>query len=593
MNPIVSAPLPVLGAAWVPRAALRTLAAAVALLVVLGLWHAALPAFGPLDYRFDEEPPETGALPLSVPSAGKLIHLHTTVRVRAVHPWVFSIVPDDCLEHLSVNGRPAAFTGPICYAHGGGRVSLSGLLHAGVNSVDLDISDNGGKGGLELGVSLADPALLVFFAASLLVLFSYAVSLVRLSSRPRVGYGALLVAAVGLGVRLPFVTAPGYSFDVRLFAGWAKSALELGVGPSYLSQVGDLMLPNYPPFSMEVLAVVGRAYRWLVDPAFDAALPSCVGFMKLPAIGADVLTAVLLFFIVRRLHGGRLGAALTAGLSYACNPAVLYESAVWGQVDAFFCLLALASLATAATRRWTLAGALAALAVLMKLQAFVILPTLALVCLMHRGAMKRLVLGAVSAIAVTLVPVWSVAALGAIKDVYLHSAGFFPVLSMHAYNLWVALFGLKEQDRPDGQMLFGLLSYRGVGLALFGAIALGLPLLLIGKLKAALTQPERAAVLFLLPAATAYAFFLFNTEMHERYLFPMMALGLPLVFVSRAGRYAYIGASALFLLNLLGVLPWADADRALFRELPNLPAAIGACHVFAFGAVVHSLRRAA
>jgi hypothetical protein len=573
--------------------AIRTLLAFSALVVVLGLWHGALPVFGPVIYQYDNAAPKTAALPLSVPTVGKKLRLHTTVQVARVHPTLFTVVPDDCLERLVVNGSEVPVYGSICYDRGGARISLLGRLHPGVNTVDMEVVDNGGRGGLEMGVSIADPLFQILVALGLLLLFAGAASVVQRSASPRVGYAALFVMASTLAVRLPLVLAPGYPADVGLFTGWAKSAVELGTGASYLQQVGKVSLPNYPPFSMEMLAVTARAYRWLIDPVLDAKMPDFAAFLKVPAIVADAITAVLLFFLVRRLRGGRLASALAAGLAYALHPAVVYDSAIWGQVDSLFCVLALAALAAAVAKRFALAGALAAVALLTKLQAFVILPTLGLLLLLERRALVRAILGGAAAAAAILVPMASLPVLRAIKGVYLHSAGFYPVVSMYAFNLWVALFGVKEQGRSDQTMLFGLASYRNVGLALFLAFALGMPLFWWRKLRSALEEPERASIVFLVPALTASAFFLFNTEMHERYLFPMMALGLPLLVISRAGRFTYIASSVLFLLNLLGSFPWSNVDRMMFRDLPNLPAAIGACHVFAFAATVRIVHRRA
>ena len=54
---------------------------------------------------------------------------------------------------------------------------------------------------------------------------------------------------------------------------------------------------------------------------------------------------------------------------------------------------------------------------------------------------------------------------------------------------------------------------------------------------------------------------------------------------------AYLAASLLLFINLLGALPWGDLDRAMFRELPNVPAVIGTCNVVLFMAVLTALGR--
>ncbi len=93
-------------------------------------------------------------------------------------------------------------------------------------------------------------------------------------------------------------------------------------------------------------------------------------------------------------------------------------------------------------------------------------------------------------------------------------------------------------------------------------------------------------------ALTAYSFFIFNTEMHERYLFPLMALSLPLIFVSRRGAILYLLGSVLFWLNLLGVMPLGTVDRALFSTFPNFSSFIGAAHIGMFLVILDASRPA-
>ncbi len=53
--------------------------------------------------------------------------------------------------------------------------------------------------------------------------------------------------------------------------------------------------------------------------------------VKLPAVFADLAVGVLLYALVRRFAGMRWG--LGAAALYLFNPATIYISASWGQVD--------------------------------------------------------------------------------------------------------------------------------------------------------------------------------------------------------------------------------------------------------------------
>jgi hypothetical protein len=558
----------------------RTFFALCAVAAVVCAWHFALPRWKPVAFQVDGGPQRVAPLPLILPRDGTEIVVHGTLAVPLVHPVLFTIQPDDCLTSLTINGVPVPVDQRICW-NTGSTVWLTGRLHRGDNALDFRIRNDSGPGGLRMGVSVKDP----LFVCTLLLLFAvtaaYVLSMGGCLGRRAPAGAMILIIAATFAARVPWVFSAGYG-DLGLITDWGKSAVQLGAATSYARQLTATMLPNYPPLSLLLFEGMGRAYRCLLSPEYDTGLIDCAVFMKLGAIAADALTAALLMIVVRKLNG-RLILGMAAGLVYAFHPAVIYDSAVWGQVDAVYACLAVASLVGLLYDMWAVTGACLALALLAKMQAVVILPAVATMCLLDRRAWWRLPLGMAVVAAIVVLPFLTPSGIQGMREVYLHSTGFYPVLSKNGYNAWVALFGLDQTARSDSSLLLGFIRYRTLGLALFAVCACGLPVACACRFRRALRDPAQAAVIFAVPALTAYAFFLANTEMHERYLFPLMPLGLPLAFISARGAWSYAAASALFFLNLLGVLPWTGLDRALYRELPNLPACIGVCHVFVFG----------
>ena len=85
-------------------------------------------------------------------------------------------------------------------------------------------------------------------------------------------------------------------------------------------------------------------------------------------------------------------------------------------------------------------------------------------------------------------------------------------------------------------------------------------------------------------AVITYTFFYFNAEMHERYLFPYMALALPLIVTGRRGILLYLVSSLLFTLNLTSIVAFGEWDRWLVQEEwgAALPVAIGGAHCIIF-----------
>ena len=386
-----------------------------------------------------------------------------------------------------------------------------------------------------------------------------------------------IILCLGFLLRFSVIQNPGWGFDVGEFKGWAWNITEMGVGEAYRDQGRANMLPNYPPLSMLMLGGIGHIYRFFVASAFDGAPLLYHILIKLPAILFDLLTAALLFFLLRRIHTERAG--LIGAAVYAFHPAVLYDSAVWGQTDGIFTCFMVAAIALAVGKRWILFGVFAALAMLTKFQAVVILPLVGLLMvLQHRRAALHIFLGALFAtilVALPFLPDY----LSDIWRVYTHSIGYYPGLSYGAYNTWLAFFDGSSHSSTD--IAFSMFSYRDTGIMLFGAAVAALAYLFAPGIRRAVQQKKHQELLLLFPALTAYAFFLFNTEMHERYLFPLMAFGIGLLFFSRLGAWLYSLSSLLFFLNLLGVLHWTDLDRALF-EIPHLPRAIGIAHTVLF-----------
>jgi hypothetical protein len=559
--------------------------AVLAMALALIAWRATVPTFGPATYSYEDGTAHRADLPIDIASSGQRLAVRFTVHVSTVHPTLFAVRPDDCLEALTVNGRPMSLR-ELCFPDDG-TISLAGVLQRGDNDVEMRILDHGGRGGVGVAVSIRDPlflGIMAFVGLLLTALVGY--TLFALGAR-RLVVPAVATIVVGLAVRLPLLTQTGYGYDTGLIAHWGKSAVVLGAGPSYLHQIDDTMLPNYPPFSIAAFAATGRAYRALLSPTYDVGMQECLAFHKLPAVFADVVTALLLLGIVARINAHRY-APWVAGIGYAIQPAVAYESAVWGQVDALFSLAVVGALAAALSRRWLLMGALFTAAVLTKFQAIVALPTMVALCVVERRVVARALVGAAATALLVPVILRSWPALVAVRDVYTHSSSYFPVLSMNAYDVWMALYGPGARDHTDADVVLGPLTYRHVGLGIFAAIAIAAAVLGARRLRRATALPARAWTLFAVPAVTVYAFYLFNTEMHERYVFLLMPLGIPMIFAG-PGLRPYLAASALFFLNLLGVLPWTSVDRAAFKEFPSLPSVIGVCNVLVFLAMFRTL----
>ncbi len=389
-----------------------------------------------------------------------------------------------------------------------------------------------------------------------------------------------LIVVFAFALRIGFAPMQGLDFDIGTNQGWAKSAVELGLARSYREQVGGTMLPNYPPFSMMIFSATGHIYKLLVSPEYDTGLPAYRLMIKLPAILADLALCMLLGWIVAKLRGRNAG-WLAAGI-VALHPAIVYESAVWGQTDSIFTLFLVASIAALAWERTALAAALFTLAFLTKAQTAALLPLFGVWYLIRPQRMLWGLAGSAIVLFVVLLPFALGGAIPDIWHVYTGSVGYYPVISSAAYNFWWSLLADSSWSRHDTELLFGLITFRAAGYLLFTLATGSALVMLVNRMRQPLMHRQALPILFLLGALCSFAFFLLLTEMHERYLFPFVALALPVAFMGRKEAWIYTLVSALFFMNLLGYLPIGFIDRGFYGAFSALDVFFASMQVFLF-----------
>jgi dolichyl-phosphate-mannose-protein mannosyltransferase len=343
--------------------------------------------------------------------------------------------------------------------------------------------------------------------------------------RPRQLLAPILLGAVlllAIAIRVPAVAVTGHTGDVHVVANWAERMA--AVGPLQYYQPNGSIYPA-------LLYVY-----WPLGAMFDGdALNVAIKALSIPF---DIAVGLLLFFIVRPRAGDV--AAVGAAALYLLNPGVILAGPVWGQIDAAGTLVFVATLVAAAARRYVLAGALGMIAGLIKPQfGMVLLPVLLLAILAwreRRGWWPAIgvVAGSVAAYVVIAGPLLlsPIQHLQNIAEV----TGIRPDASVLAPNLWALLVGY---DVPDtGYTLLG------GALLLAGLAAAQLPL--FGK------RDLRA--LLVVGAFIVFAFYFLPTRVHERYLFPAMAVLAPLAAVSGRVLIAYVALALSFAESILYAL---------------------------------------
>lgn len=345
---------------------------------------------------------------------------------------------------------------------------------------------------------------------------------------------------VGLVVRAALLPSPGLAGDLDEFASWVHALATGSITHAY-----DLDL-TFPPVMVYVWSLLGA-----VEPAFrtvtDASDPWIRTLMKLPPTLADLGLAAGVAYALR----ARPNLAVVGALGIWLHPAVIDVSALFGQYESIYILLALVGYLLVVSGRARLGAVFLALAVMTKPQALPLLVPFGAWFLARLGLGGTLRLAAIGA--ATIVVIWLpfVAAggvAGYFRSLQLHQDELFAVLSLRAWNPWWLFqqFAGAGEFLSDRTRILGPLTFRDLG---FLAAAAGEFVVFI-----AVYRSPRPRTLALGVAAAALVAFTLLTTMHERYAYAAVVF-LALLIVERRFLLLWLGFGIVFTLNLLAAVP--------------------------------------
>jgi dolichyl-phosphate-mannose--protein O-mannosyl transferase/Gpi18-like mannosyltransferase len=365
---------------------------------------------------------------------------------------------------------------------------------------------------------------------------------------------------LGFLVRLLLINADGFRNDVSTFESWS---LTLAQHPlrDFFAKAG---FADYPPGYFFVLWIVGHLYKLLIpsDPTYGILKI----FVKMPGILMDLVDAGLIFVIVRRFAS--VAWAFAAAAFFTFNPATIFISAYWGQVDSVAGGITLLSLLlmidsekrTGRAASLSIVGAwlLLAYSILIKPPAVVLVPLyfayifasddsavrVRRAIATWGGVIGGLLLAYLAAFC--FVPNANPIALASwLVGRYAYASGVYAYNSVNAFNLYVMGPGTGFW-RPDNIPIpniggAGLPEYVwGIGLVVAATV------LVISRF----VQRRDAAALLEAAMILSLGYFVLSTRMHERYIFNAVLLATPLIFYRKRYLYAAIALSITLLANL-------------------------------------------
>jgi len=360
------------------------------------------------------------------------------------------------------------------------------------------------------------------------------------------------------------------------FIPWAKSIEELGTSGFY-DRIINHSAPNYPPVAISIITVfyaMGKLFipnylslLWQINLRMDI-FPSQIfsffnrdnvliyAFVKLPGIISNIALAVIVYFFLKNTITKKTKPRPSFFIySLLFNPALIFLSALWGQIDIIPFIFVILSFCFLEKNRAVLSMILITISLLIKQTSILVVPFY-LIYLVKKVPIKKIVPGMLFSYMVLVASFWPFET-ETIKK-------FFPIdrffriqlafgsdyVSMHAHNFWqMVMPGAKD------------MAVRHVSLIFVGMFLCYL-LFLIAKKGATI---KTVIVSF---AVFSIFSFMFLTRMHERHL----TAAIPFLFLASAFEkrfYPIFVFESLYLLtNMYAAWPIPRIDF-LYSALNN------------------------
>jgi len=359
------------------------------------------------------------------------------------------------------------------------------------------------------------------------------------------------------------ISASNYYGDIDLFfLPWANDIIKFGFSGFYER---NILTANYPPLTLICFAIELYLYKtvflpinsllWFLNlniPLFPSQLVhiwqnrnTVATFIKGASIFADIFLAIGLFKIASLMTKNKK-IILIIFLSALFNPAIIYNSSLWGQIDTIPLAFLVWSIYLIYTKKYLISSFLLFLGLLSKQTIGIILPIYAFMFWKYFSKKNKIgafVLG-LFIFFIVFIPFSSKGDNLLFPYLtYLNLATKFGSswLSAHAFNIWYLVF--SPANISDTFLLFGRLTPRILS-SMLVIINTAFVLFIFWKRKLKLEQ-----TIFSITLVTMFMF-LFSTRMHERHLLPTLPFLLLLSAINVRYYWLFLYATFFHLLNL-------------------------------------------
>lgn len=375
-------------------------------------------------------------------------------------------------------------------------------------------------------------------------------------------------------IRVVLFFQPSFQIDMTAWQAWAARLVQLGPMNFYDKNVWT----NYTPGYLFFLWILGLLFNGIFHiPFFSSAF---IYVIKLTTTVFDIASAVLIYRLLK--ENNKFWPSL-GFILYLGNPAIIFNTSVWGQIDGILTFFILLSLYLVTKKnKPVLSSLFFAEAFLIKPQTIAFLPLYTLIIFQR---FKKNLIKIVAAVFLIFI---SYSLLFFPKNIFfgllnlvVQMANDYKMTSLYAFNTW-AIWGWWQND----SIKFMGISYAFLGFFIY---ALFLTLIFVPVL---IKQTKDKFYLYFSYALSAMAFYLFPTRVHERYLLPFFAFFL-IAAILRKSKFLlliYLIVSIINFVNLWYVYYYfnfiynspAHIDNIFYLFINNNYKALSALLIFCF-----------
>ncbi|MCX6809339.1 MAG: hypothetical protein NTZ65_01110 [Candidatus Berkelbacteria bacterium] len=336
----------------------------------------------------------------------------------------------------------------------------------------------------------------------------------------------LIFAIAGVWLRWYLIHTPGYVNDINSFLAWGNQIKDHGFWSLYSKSYSQFL--DYPP-------LIPLITSWWMRINIFSALTTPQFFKVLPTMAEIALLIITALFVIR----SKVEYKSTLLAVIFLQPGMALVTSSWGQVDAILVLVLILGFVVMEANLFV-ATFLMFLGLLIKPQAILGLLVFGIFIFAKHGFIKFL-----KQLGFLVVLVAAVALIfkfhnGNFFSIYLLSTSRYQYLSVNAFNIWWLMNGSKSFGLSD-------VAAKPIGMALFAAF-------LIPGVYYLIKKASKLPQVFLVLSYVYLIFFVFPTEIHERYLYPAVVFAAIAAILSKRIFGVYLILSATLFLNCYAVL---------------------------------------